>query len=164
MLVRIAASQINFSAYINATTAFSQSSSGYAVQDVTYCDNGAIIRHRAGTADAWMMLAKTNNDGVMVIMSPEPTATSFCAICWGDTSLPSTWTDISFTAQARNVSQLVPFVSRPPLDNPCYTPNAFYIPFGQNYNLGTGGILVDADTGDRYISNGYWAILDGGTL
>lgn len=83
------------------------------------------------------------------------TATPYVT-AWGDDT--GITTSASFIAREENQTSLVPFVNDTPSGTLGYTPYAFYIPAGQFYNMGYGTFTAG---GKKYLTNGYWAILDG---
>lgn len=158
-VLKIGAASINFSAYIDASTAFTQSSGGYQLKTAHTCTNGVILEFaNAGNYIAWVLLSKTNNGAVAVVYSPGTVPTGYSATAWGDDAVPATTGDMGFTARASYQTQFVPFITVPPGGSVSYTPNAFYMPYGNLFSSGNGSFIAG---GKLYLTNGYWAILDG---
>lgn len=121
--------------------------------------NGAyLIANTVFGSTACMIITKTNNGKTAFITSDEQ-ATSVCRknikrVAWGDTTPDTTH---EFTAYTENQTQLVSFTTDAAFGDVSYTPNAFYIPIGQYYNLNGAVLTID---GVNYLTNGYWAIKD----
>lgn len=138
----------------------------FGTTDIIMCDNGIIL----GTAYNYnisrkfgILITKTNNGKIACIFSYGGTATTDSNYCYcqiqhvalGDsTSLATTTT---FTPEAGQQTVLCTFATNVNVGSVSYTPNAFYMPMCQNYNMGLGKFSLGFDT---YISNGYWAIKD----
>ena len=71
----------------------------------------------------------------------------------GDTDIEAN----TYTAKAGEQTLLCPFCTNANLGEPSYTPNAFWIPFGQYYSMGYGTLAMNGVT---YLTNGYWCIKD----
>lgn len=163
----------NLLAYVTDSVSKTYSSGNYSIIDQNYkaniigCDNGFIMesRHAVGGASLLaMMCAKTNNGKVAVVFASGQTSnrttvlrSSIKHIARGDN--PSMETTTSFSEEAGQQTTLIPFSTNVNVGEVSYTPDAFYIPMNTNYAMGIGKFLMVSDT---YISNGYWAIRDGG--
>jgi hypothetical protein len=127
------------------------------------CANGVILQYgstQASDYNACLLITKTNNDAVAVVVSSSATTipaayTSFYAVAWGDTAPISAYTT---AANAQNQTMLVPFATNANEGAQSYTPNAGFMISGQLYSLGYGKATIGSGT---YITNGYWAIKDG---
>lgn len=154
------------SSYIESNMA----SSGFGTTDVIACDNGVILKTSYTyniSRSFGVLIAKTNNDNrLAVIFSAGGTDstdanyayTALKHVAWGD-STSITPTTTTFAPEAGQQTILCPWGTNPDTGQTSYTPKAFYLPTGQNYSQGIGKFILGADT---YITNGYWAIKDGG--
>ncbi len=136
--------------------------------DIIVCDNGIIVASTFqnlgyGTRYFACLISKTNNGRLACILSSVANSsttilyTNVQHVAIGDSTTLSTTT--TFTPEAGQQTCLVPFATNAEIGTTSYTPDAFYIPMNPNYAMGIGKFLMGADT---YISNGYWAIRDGG--
>jgi hypothetical protein len=122
------------------------------------CANGALIRCGASSTQSDFIITKTNNNKTAFVYFQgnvtQLTRNNFRVVAWGDTTPDTTR---SYTATEANQTQFVPFCTDAALGDVSYTPNAFYIPVGQHFNMGIGKLTMD---GVDYLTNGYWAIKD----
>ena len=135
--------------------------------DIIVCDNGIIVaatfQHSGyGTRYFSCLISKTNNGRLACVFSVGSSATQILYtqiqhVAIGDSTTMSTTT--TFTPEAGQQTCLVPFATNAEIGTTSYTPDAYYIPMNPNYAMGIGKFMMGADT---YISNGYWAIRDGG--
>ena len=147
-------------AYIDSSTSASVSyfNSGYILYGCN-CTNGVLL-FVTGTSgyQGHILISKTNNNKVAFVfssahsVSPNPYTTYYC-VAWGDDDT-STFT---FTGKASEQSLMCPFCTNAIMGETSYTPNAFWMPFGQYYNMGYGKLT---DDGTTYLTNGYWCIKD----
>lgn len=154
------ASPIILTAYKSASNSYTSSRQGVAVCDYcAACANGALIVWRQATSGNTMqqvlLITKTNNDKTALILAGANSYTAnINCIAWGD-AMPNNFR--AYTALTANQTQLVPFCTDAALGDVSYTPNAFYIPVGQHFNMGIGKLTMDGVT---YLTNGFWAIKD----
>ena len=152
-----------------ALSNFPTATGGGSTIQIIGCDNGFIIgcTIKVGYNDVNFasLFAKTNNDKPAIIFPSSPNATSpqqyttaLNHVAFGDSATISTTT--TFTPETAQQTVMTPFATNADVGDTSYTPNAFYMPIGQNYAQGMGKFLLGADT---YITNGYWAINDGGS-
>jgi hypothetical protein len=128
------------------------------------CANGVMLNlHPFSTGVPTMgtvLLAKTNNGEVAVIFTSTTGSGSdklhspYHAICLSDVDPLSTF---QFYLHAGNQTKIVAFSTNNDLGTTSFTPNAGYMPVGQNYDMGYGSIVMDGVT---WLTNGYWAIKD----
>ena len=151
--------------YISAsmsTAAFS------GTTDIIACDNGIIIdaNYTQNTSRKMgILITKTNNDKLAVIFSYGGTTsttanflyTSLQHVAWGDSTTMSTTT--TFTPESAQQTCMTPFITNADVGDVSYTPNARYLTAHSSYASGIGKMLLGTDT---WITNGYWAIKDGG--
>ena len=106
-----------------------------------------------------IIIAKTNRDATAIIMPTVDNDTSYCtslACVAQDDALPAEL--LSFPQQSiRSQTLLVPFPTNNVIGLPSYTTDVYYLMFtqfppGQVWDLVIGG--------RKYLSNGYYAILD----
>ena len=157
------------SSYIGVDLAAFPNTSGGAVMNCILCDNGLIVDMFV-TAGGYgrsfaFMVAKTSHDKLAFIFRSTFDGTAnnqyknaIAHVAWGD-STSITPTTTTFTPEAGQQTILCPWGTNPDNGQTSYTPKAFYMPTGQNYAQGIGKFILGADT---YITNGYWAIKDGG--
>lgn len=135
--------------------------------DIIGCDNGFILEAKSGVDKRYLlvlMCAKTNNDKVAVVFASgdTPSRTTVLRsgihhIARGDN--PSVETTTSFSPESAAQSVLTPFATNANTGDVSYTPDAFYMPMHSAYSAGLGKFSLGSDI---FITNGYWAIRDGG--
>lgn len=135
--------------------------------DIIMCDNGIIVaaafqNQGYGPGYFSFLISNTNNGRLACVFSVGSNATQILYtqlkhVAIGDSTTMSTTT--TFTPEAGQQTCLVPFSTNTEIGDTSYTPNAFYIVMNPNYAMGMGKFIMGADI---YISNGYWAIRDGG--
>lgn len=147
-------------AYINASTSASVSyfNNGYVLYGYK-CTNGVLL-FVTGTSGykAHILISKTNNDKVAFIFSSahsntEVSYTTYYCVVWGDTETST----FSFTKKSVEQTLMCAFATNAAFGTVSYTPNAFWLPFGQYYNSEYGIITIG---GVNYLTNGYWCIKD----
>lgn len=149
---------ITITAYSNATTSASATYYYNVSQTIGYgykCANGVLLSVTAsGGKSAYILIAKTNNNKVAFVFSNAWNAnTVFYCVAWGDADV-STFT---VTTKASGQTLMCPFCTNANMGETSYTPNAFWLPFGQYYNIGYGTLTMN---GVNYLTNGYWCIKD----
>lgn len=160
-----------FRAYRAAENYIEFSTGGYAIfgtswpADVIGCDNGFILIVRVGiggNSRFALLCSKTNNGEPAMIFnsygSPDSAQVFYNSVkhvAFGDS--PTIATTMTFTPESGQQTVLCTFATNVNIGNVSYTPNAFYMPMCQNYNMGIGKFSLGFDV---YISNGYWAIKD----
>lgn len=142
----------------------------YPTIDLIGCDNGFMIKCKTfdtsyNAKEFAALFAMTSNSKPAIIF---PSALSSTAnaqyttglnhVAFGDSATIATTT--TFTPESAQQTVMTPFATNADVGDTSYTPNAFYMPMGQNYAQGMGKFLLGADT---YITNGYWCIKDGGS-
>lgn len=166
-----------FIAYVNDNVQKSYSN-GYALitnggsdddkwTDIIGCDNGFILEAKSGVSKRnllVLMCAKTNNGKVAVVFASGDTSSrttvlrsSIQHIARGDN--PSLETTTSFSPESAAQTVLTPFATNANIGDVSYTPDAFYMPMHSAYSAGLGKFSLGSDI---FITNGYWAIRDGG--
>ena len=161
-----------FRAYRAAENYIEFSTGGYSIfgtswpADVIGCSNGFIMTVRVGisgnTRFAWLCSKTNNGEPAMIFNSygSSVDASLFYSgikhVAFGDSPTLQT-TTTTFTPEANQQTILCPFGTNPDTNTTSYTPNAFFMPMGQNYAQGMGKFILNADT---YITNGYWAVKD----
>jgi hypothetical protein len=151
-------------------------------QDQTYvtkiisCDGGVLI-HMTGsnrsTPSGGLIITRGNDGKTVIIGNTNYNArgntggttqvyryTKVNMFKWGDVT--SSNVQLTFTAQRTNQTQLVPFTTYCNAQTTSYTPDAFWMPFGEFYEVNTGKFL--GPDGVEYVTNGYWAIRDQNSL
>ena len=68
-------------------------------------------------------------------------------------------TTTTFAPEAAQQTCMTPFITNADIGDVSYTPNARYLTAHSSYASGIGKMLLGTDT---WITNGYWAIKDGG--
>ena len=140
-------------AYIDA------SSSGHnVVYDIYSCSNGLLIKlHDIGTAGEsskfqWVIITKTNNDKIAVIVNSKDASYNDPVCCIYDQTSTQACT---YTSNSANSTSLSNFVGKGSIGVDSSCQYAFFMPI---YQYNSTGIL----TGDGidYITNGYWCIQD----
>lgn len=142
-----------------------------ATIDIIGCENGFIVSSMYGVEGTYswtqykiaFLVTKTNNGKVAVIFnSVENSASNLLYsgikhVALGDsTTLASTTT---FTPESAAQTVLTPFATNANIGDVSYTPDAFYMPMHSAYSAGIGKFSLGSDI---FITNGYWAIRDGG--
>ena len=135
--------------------------------DIIGCDNGFILEAKTGFDKRYLlvlMCAKTNNGKVAVVFASGDTSSrttvlrsSIHHIARGDN--PSLETTTSFPSESAAQTVLTPFATNANICDVSYTPDAFYMPMHSAYSAGLGKFSLGSDI---FITNGYWAIRDGG--
>lgn len=147
-------------AYINSSTSASVSyfNSGYILYGYK-CTNGVLL-FVTGTSgyQGHILISKTNNNKVAFVFSSAHASTTivyttYYCVAWGDYDT-STFT---FTGKSAEQTLMSPFCTNANMGETSYTPNAFWLPFGQYYNMGYGTLTMNGVT---YLTNGYWCIKD----
>lgn len=151
-------------------------------QDQTYitkiisCDGGVLI-HMTGddrvTPSGGLIITRGNDGKTVIIGNTNYTArgdtsgtsqiyryTKVNMIKWGDITASNV--QLTFNAQRINQTQLVPFTTYCNAQTTSYTPDAFWMPFGEFYEVNSGKFL--GPNGVEYVTNGYWAIRDQNSL
>lgn len=131
----------------------------YASFDVLYYTAHGIMLKSTGAESSphiyAVIITKDNNDQYTCVFSNSAADNVYASI---RRSYTGSITAQTFTAVASSQTALVPFIT---LINDgegrSYTPNAFWIPNSENYNIGWCAITVD---GYQYITNGYYALKD----
>ena len=152
--------------YANASNSanYNYTTNSPAVKDGYKCANGILLKFAPLTGayqdkQAHVLITKTNNNKIAFIFSNTSNNntgapyTNYQCIAWGDTDIAAN----TYTAKAGEQTLLCPFCTNATLGEPSYTPNAFWIPFGQNYSMGYGTLAMNGVT---YLTNGYWCIKD----
>lgn len=153
----------NFVKVYYDTENYSYFSNNIGMTSVTYassCSHGCLLSFgNSGSGHMEILITKTNNNITSIVVSKGSTGldlNSMYCIAWGDVQPISS---LSVTPiKTAQQTQIVPFVSNAPYGTISYTPDAFYIPVGQYYNMGIGQMTLN---GNIYLTNGYWAIKDG---
>lgn len=165
-----------FVAYVNDNVQKTYSNGGYQLitssgddkwSDIIGCDNGFILEAKTGVDKRYLlvlMCAKTNNGKVAVVYASGDTSSrttvlrsSIHHIARGDN--PSLETTTSFSSESAAQTVLTPFATNANIGDVSYTPDAFYMPMHSAYSAGLGKFSLGSDI---FITNGYWAIRDGG--
>ena len=163
-------SQKKFLAYRGENNAIEMTNNGYAiigsrVVDLIGCANGFILDHatQTGSKTFALLCAKTNNGKVAVIFNIANNGSSAYGsgvkhVALGDSESISTTT--TFTSESGQQTSFATWCTNADAGVASYTPNAYFMPMGQVYSNGIGKFIIGTDT---YITNGYWAIKDGGS-
>lgn len=156
------------SAQITAYADVSNSASGdYSInghiQYAYKCSNGILLRifnPNSGNMQwkATILITKTNNNKIAyifskVLLNTTSNLTNYYCVAWGDDGT----SDFTFTAKEAEQTLMCPFCTNANMGEQSYTPNAFWLPFGQYYNMGYGTLTMNGVT---YLTNGYWCIKD----
>lgn len=146
------------------------------VTKIISCDGGVLVHMTGsdGVTPSGGLIITRGNDGKTVIIGNTNYAargdssgtsqiyryTKVNMIKWGDVT--SSNIQLTFTAQRTNQTQLVPFTTYCNAQTTSYTPDAFWMPFGEFYEVNSGKFL--GPNGVEYVTNGYWAIRDQNSL
>ena len=153
---------ITITAYANASTSAAASYSTFNGASIQYgykCANGIMLPVTgSGNKTAHILIAKTNNNKVAftftkIHINTAAAYTNCYCTAWGDENV----NENAFTAKAAEQTLMCPFCTNAIMGETSYTPNAFWMPFGQYYNMGYGKLT---DDGTTYLTNGYWCIKD----
>lgn len=164
-----------FVAYVNDNVQKTYSN-GYAIidnsgddrwSDIIGCDNGFILEAKSGGDKRYLlvlMCAKTNNGKVAVVFATGDTPSRTTVLRSGIQHIargdnPSLETATSFFTESAAQTVLTPFATNANIGDVSYTPDAFYMPMHSAYSAGIGKFSLGSDI---FITNGYWAIRDGG--
>lgn len=122
------------------------------------CENGALILF---DTSGGILITKTNQDKVAFVFSSNvnnPNSwrqAGIKRVAWGDTTLNTTF---GFTPINSNQVHMVSFTTYCPYGETSFTPYAFWLlESDSRYDTPMKCII----NGKQYLSNGYWAILDG---
>ena len=118
------------------------------------CSFGVMLQFGLNYGNPGCILFSKTNQGKTAIVCCNNLYTTIYRVAYGDVAQTNT---LTFTPVTGNQTQLVPFCTDSQMNAVSYTPNAFYIPYGQYYTMGYGAIKIDNQT---YLTNGYWAIKD----
>lgn len=118
------------------------------------CGGGILIQI---TSTIQCIITKTNNNKFAAITSAcnPASITTLFSVALGDASDDNK--TIQFHTSPQNQTQLISFTTYAQAETVSYTPNAFYMPVGEYYNLDYGKFEAGGST---YITNGFWAIKD----
>lgn len=120
------------------------------------CSNGAMLSFTSGSAFLSVLLSKTNQDRLAVILPKSlDYNTTFYGIAYSDT-YPVVEYKVSPSAAGQTV--LSPFITNAPAGATSYTPDAFYMPFGAYVGRGYAKFTMN---GKMYMTDGNWVISDG---
>lgn len=120
------------------------------------CTNGAMLSFTSGSAFLSVLLSKTNQDRLAVILPKSLSyTTTFYCIAYSDT-YPVVEYAVSPSAAEQTV--LSPFITNAPAGTTSYTPDAFYMPFGAYVGRGYAKFVMN---GKMYMTDGKWVIADG---
>lgn len=156
-------------AYSSATSSQSWTSEytliGQSEISLIACDNGILFENTYNGSSGKIMvcITKTNNDKTAIVFSANSTSTvsgyytGIRHTAWGDS--PTLASTTGFTPEAGQQTVLAPFATNAEAGAVSYTPNAGYLPMHTLYRSGINKFILGTDT---YITNGYWAIKDGG--
>lgn len=127
---------------------------------VTYgynCENGAfIVFSQTGNTDISVVLSKTNNNKVAVVMPDSYSNRNVLySVAFGDTYPIRSYT---ISPSVSEQTMLSPFITNAATGISSYTPNAFYIPFGEYVGRGYAKFIMG---GKYYMTDGYFAVYDG---
>lgn len=139
--------------------------------DIIGCDNGFIfeahVRNSSGAERLFaVLISKTGNSEPAIIFpatppstssSPQQYTTGLNHVAFGDSATMSTTT--TFTPESAQQTCMTPFITNADVGDVSYTPNARYLTAHSSYASGICKMLLGTDT---WITNGYWAIKDGG--
>ena len=147
------------SASVYDSMSFSTESSGDYT--IVKCGGGILIMTSGTHTNVAHIIITKTNDGTVAVIAGGASARANAltqnirAAAWGDAE-DATKT-LTFTPSAQNQTRLIEFMTYAAPDTVRYTPTAFYMPVGENYDVSYGKFTVD---GRVYITNGYWAIED----
>ena len=148
-------------------TDWSGSSTGKTsvVSKVISCDGGVLI---IGDGIG-VIITRTNNNGICIILRDnyknnttgnEYKYQGVRCFSWGDITAEEK--SLTFSPTIFSQTQLIPFCTYCQYDTNNYTPDAFWIPFGEFYSVTSGKFT--GPNGVEYVTNGYWAIRDQNSL
>ena len=130
------------------------------------CEGGLLIHNAqpSGGSSTYyqdIIITKNINDVTTIIIgdwasSHANRSSKINVIAWGDDESDNP--TLTFNASSQYQTQFIPFTTFIPYgDKVSYTPNVFYMPVGQFYDLDFGIFQSGEYT---YVTNGYWAIKD----
>ena len=120
------------------------------------CSNGALLYMNGSSGYISVLLTKNNkNEPVVVLPSSTSARNPIACLCRSDTYPVSTFTLSSVSA---NQTVLSKFITSAAEGDVSYTPNAYYMPFGQYIGVGLAKFTMNSK---RYVTDGYWVLLDG---
>lgn len=135
------------------------------VSKVISCDGGVLI---IGDGIG-VIITRTNNNGICIILrdnykngttGQEYKYQGVRCFSWGDITAEEK--SLTFSPTIFSQTQLIPFCTYCQYDTNNYTPDAFWIPFGEFYSVTSGKFT--GPNGVEYVTNGYWAIRDQNSL
>ena len=141
--------------------------------EVIGCDNGFIVSTLVGDEGTYswtyyrlaILVSRTNNNKVAVVFTTGASDTAIGQVmthnikhvAFGDSTTIATQTNYAAESAAQTV--LTPFATNANIGDVSFTPDAFYMPMHSAYSAGIGKFSLGSDI---FITNGYWAIRDGG--
>ena len=154
-----------------------QSSGGAAMFQYMYKvgNSGAFLTYKGGDTYGPVIIAKTNTGKTGFAMpqalssSAYTKVTTYIVGCWGDdTSQNSTLVIANTqnmtapnTPMTGNHTLFVPIPLHGSYSEQLYMQKAYFLPIAQTGQRGVIQELADSTSGERYLSNGYVAMLDG---
>lgn len=136
--------------------------------------NGAVIQMPNNLI---MIITKTNTGATGFALYPQFFSSANNALatvagaCWGDDPSLSDWTVICGTGSGNNSiltstgignhTVFVPIPLHGTYEEQIYLPKAFFMPMAQTGARGVVQELTDSNNNERYLTNGYIALLDG---
>lgn len=124
------------------------------------CANGAfLVLNYLSEGNMYSVMITKNNDGKVSFVFPDSYSNRsyVCSLTYSD-SLPITYYTVAQSVAEQTV--LSPFITNAPAGTTSYTPDAFYIPFGEYVGRGYAKFTMN---GKMYITDGYWAVRDSDT-
>ncbi len=132
------------------------------VADCYLCENGLFFTQSSQNAQGSLLITK-NNYGKTVIISAANSSGRGCVdgnialrVADGDEPPLDNIKSHAFSPGKDDYTVLIPFTTHAEFGAISYTPNAFYMPIAQYRDVGL--LMIEGKT---YITNGYWAVLDG---
>ena len=148
-------------AYANASNNASASyANGGSIKYAYKCANGIMLEIKSTniTLGACISVSKTNNNKIAFIFSTGLAAMpnrygNYHCVAWGDGEISAN----TISGKTSEQTLMCPFCTNAIMGETSYTPNAFWMPFGQYYNMGYGTLT---DGSSEFLTNGYWCIKD----
>lgn len=152
-----------FTAYANASnSAQGNYVNGGQVISAYKCTTGVVLELTVlsnTSYKACVAITKTNNNKIAFVFTTTlgnnaaAVFQNYHCVAWGDSTISAN----AFTGKASEQTLMCPFCTNANMGDTSYTPNAFWLPFGQYYNMGYGTLTMNGVT---YLTNGYWCIKD----
>lgn len=148
-----------FTVFLSGEHTYEKQYSSHGLNYGYKCTHGAmLVLNYNSQQNQYSVLITKNQQGEPVFVIPDAYSTrnKVCCLSYYDMYPVSTYTLSPSTA---GQTVLSPFITNADAGNVSYTPDAFYMPFGEYVGRGYAKFVMN---GKMYLTDGYWVLLDGG--